>query len=167
MCGRLGLDVLAAPVCCSITERKRQRNRRGGAQNFQHRLCTPQLVGLLRCRPCGCAPPCSCQPSWRRAAGVGGEEQLGRMCARLSPHSLTVAGCESGQSDCLRVVPAAPTHAAKYKLRCDAFFCAGQLSGFCRPAAAIVPTPRRLAHGRLPGPANFEPRSPLGQSMLQ
>ena len=50
-------------------------------QKFQRWLCTPQLVGLLRCRPCGCAPPCWYQPSWRRAAGGGGEEQLGRMCS--------------------------------------------------------------------------------------
>ena len=62
-------------------KRKRQRNRRCGARKFQHWLLTPQLVGPLRCRPCGCAPPCWYQPSWRRAAGVCGEEQLGRMCS--------------------------------------------------------------------------------------
>ena len=116
MCGRLGLDVLAAPVCCSITERKRQRNRRRGARKFQRWPRTPRWVGLLRCRPCGCAPPCWYQPSWRRAAGGGGEEQLGRRCW-LTSRTDGRFSCDRNQPGCLKSdasCSAAPMHAQIY-----------------------------------------------------
>ena len=93
-------------------DEEEEEEEEGEAEDaFEEQLC-PNLRLIFRltssarrCRPCGCAPPCSWRPSWRRAAGVCGEEQLGRRCsAKLTSRTDGVGfSYDRCQPDCLRV----------------------------------------------------------------
>ena len=152
-----------------LIERKRQRNRPGGARKFQHGLRTPRWVGPRRCRPCGCAPPCWYQPSWRRAAGGGGEEQLGRIGARLPYSSGGAVSYERCERGCIRVHQWLQMHAYKLLMRFSRPAAAKKLVASTGFAAALSVRGRGGSRTYFSRVCDFEPRrrSVGEQSMLQ
>ena len=156
MCGRLGLDVLAAPVCCSITERKRQRNRRA---KISTRAADPAMgwtspLPAVRMRAAMLVSAVVATCRGRRRRGAMREVCWLHGWVRFQP-LIVVNATVSGWHQYSNARAGAQND-------CDAFLCrlpgqASRRSALARVAAAIGPRPRRLAHGLLPGPADFKP----------
>ena len=111
MCGRLGLDVLAAPVCCSITERKRQRNRRAKistrAADPAMGWTSPLPAVRMRAAMLESAVVATCRG--RRRRGAIREDVL--LTSRTDDVGFS---CDRNQPDCLKSdasCSAAPMHA--------------------------------------------------------
>ena len=156
-------------ACVLLNHRKETAAEPPRRAKISTPAATPQLVGPLRCRPCGCAPPCWYQPSWRRAAGGGGEEQLGRIGARLPYSSGGAVSYERCERGCIRVHQWLQMHAYKLLMRFSRPAAAKKLVASTGFAAALSVRGRGGSRTYFSRVCDFEPRrrSVGEQSMLQ